>query len=88
MKITGEEQQKRSERARIKAYYARRRRKGLEKNPKQKQGGFKNMRLVNKSAGVTAAKNPRKVKVKKLPPGEARGARHLQDWSKSRLDSR
>jgi hypothetical protein len=48
MKITVEEQQKQSERARIKAYYARR--KNRKKRPKQKQGGFKNMRLINKSS--------------------------------------
>jgi hypothetical protein len=47
MKITVEEQQKRSERARSNAYYSRRSRK---KRPKQKQGGFKNMRLINKSS--------------------------------------
>jgi hypothetical protein len=47
MKMTVEEQQKRSERARIKAYYSR---QGRKKRPKQKQGGFKNMRLINKSS--------------------------------------
>jgi hypothetical protein len=47
MKITTEEQQKRSERARLKAYYSRRSRK---KRPKQNQGGFINMRLSNKSS--------------------------------------
>ena len=47
MKTTVEEQQKRSERARIKAYHSRR---GRKKGPKQKQGGFKNMRLINKSS--------------------------------------
>jgi hypothetical protein len=57
MKFTVEEQQKRSERARIKAYYARRRRKQqLTRSgnppPKQKQGGFKNMRLIKKSSAT------------------------------------
>jgi hypothetical protein len=47
MKITAEEQQKRSERARIKAYDSRRSRK---KRTKQKQGGFKSMRLIDKSS--------------------------------------
>jgi hypothetical protein len=46
MKITVEVQQKRSERARIKAYSRRSR----KKRTKQKQGGFKNMRLIDKSA--------------------------------------
>jgi hypothetical protein len=83
MKTTKEEQQKRSEHARLKAYYARRRRKRLKEIPKQKQGGFKNMRLVNKSKGK-AAKNSYVVKITKLPPGEAQGARDLQRWAKSR----
>ena len=47
MTIMVEEQQKRSERARIKAYYARRRRKRLQKTLKQKPSGFKDMRLTN-----------------------------------------
>ncbi len=79
MKITVEEQQRRSERARLKGY-ARRRIKKPEKTPKQKQAGFKNMRLVNKP-GNTPANKKHRVKIKKLPPGEAQGARHLQRWS-------
>jgi hypothetical protein len=50
MKITTEEQQKRSERARIKAYKASKARRSRKKGPKQKQGRFKNMRLVSKSS--------------------------------------
>jgi hypothetical protein len=64
MKITMEEQQKRSERARLKAYYARRRHKKLKKTPKAKQAGFKNMRLVNKS-NSKVAKNGRPVRMTK-----------------------
>jgi hypothetical protein len=48
MKITVEEQQKRSERARLKAYHERR--KNRKKRQKHKQSGFKNMRLINKSS--------------------------------------
>ena len=47
MKITVEEQQRRSERARIKAYYSGR---SAKKRTKAKQAGFKNMRLINKSS--------------------------------------
>ena len=82
MKITLEQQQKQSEHARIKGYFARRRRKKLEKSPKPKQAGFKNMRLVNKRGSL--AKTGHHVKISKLPPGEARGARDLQRWSKLR----
>jgi hypothetical protein len=89
MKITVEEQQRRSARARLKEYYARRSRKKREKIPKVKQAGFKNMRLVNKSISKAAEKDrpvktaKKKVpkKMKKLPPGEARGARDLQRWA-------
>jgi len=92
MKITLEEQQKRSERARLKAYYARRRHKKLKKTPKAKQAGFKNMRLVNKSNSKVAkkgrpvrmTKKNHPMKITKLPPGEARGARDLQRWSNLR----
>jgi hypothetical protein len=92
MKLTMEEQQKRSERARLKAYSARRRHKKLEKTPKVKQAGFKNMRLVNKSNSMGGKKGPSSkndqknhpMKITKLPPGEARGARDLQRWSNLR----
>jgi hypothetical protein len=47
MRITVEEQQKRFERARLKAYYERR--KNRKKRQKHKQAGFKNMRLTKKS---------------------------------------
>jgi hypothetical protein len=47
MRITVKEQQKRSERARLKAYYARR--QNRKKRQKHKQAGFKNMRLIKKS---------------------------------------
>jgi len=48
MRITAEEQQKRSERARLEAYHARR--KNRKKRQKHKQAGFKNIRLINKSS--------------------------------------
>jgi hypothetical protein len=84
MTIMVEEQQKRSERARIKAYYARRRRKRLQKTLKQKPSGFKDMRLTNKSDGAPNEKNYPRPKITKLPPGEALGARDLQRWGKLR----
>jgi hypothetical protein len=46
MRITVEEQQKRSERARLGAYA---RRKSRKKRQKHKQAGFKTMRLIKKS---------------------------------------
>ena len=55
-----------------------------EPDMKQKQGGFRNMRLVNKKSGITK-KGYSKVKIKRLPPGEAAlGARDLQRWSLQR----
>jgi hypothetical protein len=90
MKITVEEQQKKSERARLKAYYARRRKK-LKKTPKAKQAGFKNMRLGNKPNSNAATRSSSRkdqknhpTKITKLPAGEARGARDLQRWSNLR----
>ena len=78
-----------------KAYYARRRRKKHLKRsgnqpPKQKQGGFENMRLIKKPSaihleqGVTTEKRQgkhqrTKRKRAKLPPGEALGARDPAD---------